>query len=68
MLDIIYSKVVSCQYNNPLVSYFRIKKSQKLVAKKYFLPIFYWDVNVYVKSYNVCLALKAVLHKPYRNL
>lgn len=66
MLEIIYSKIISYYYNNPLNSYFKIKKIWELVARKSFWPTFCQDVKVYVKGYDVCLASKAVRHKPYR--
>ena len=41
MLKIIYFKVISCYHNNLLAGYFLIKKTKKLVTKKYFKSIFY---------------------------
>lgn len=38
--EIIFSKVISYHYNNLLADYFRIEKTQELIAKKYFCLIF----------------------------
>ena len=55
-------------YNNPLVGYFGIEKMQELIARKYYLLILQKDVKVYIKSYNIYLASKAVQHKLYGDL
>ncbi len=48
--------------------HFGIKKTQELIARKYYWPTLQGDVEAYVKGYDVCLASKAVHHKPYRDL
>lgn len=55
-------------YNNLLASHFKIDKTCELVARKYYWPIFHYDVKVYIKDCDICLALKAVCHKLYRDL
>lgn len=67
MLKIICSKVISCYHNNLFVSYILIKKTEKLVAKKYFELIVYQDIKAFIKSYDICLLLKAVCYKSYKN-
>lgn len=66
--DIICSKVSNCYHNNPLVRYFKIKKTRDLVAKKHFWLIFRNNVEAYVKVCNICLASKTVHHKQYGDL
>ena len=55
-------------YNNFLACYFGIIKICKFLAKKYFWPILYHDIEAYINSYNIYLASKAIKHKPYGNL
>ena len=38
------------------------------MAQKYYWLTFSHNLEAYVKSYDVCLALKTVYHKPYSNL
>ena len=59
---------ISHYHNNPLTSYFGIKKTCKLLAEKYYWPTFCLNIKAYVKRCDVYLALKAVRHKPYDNL
>lgn len=63
-----YSEIISCYYNDPLTSYFRIKNVKILVDKKYFWSIFHQNVKAYVKGYDVYLALKTVCYKSYKDL
>ena len=58
-------ELISCYYNNLLAGYFGIEKTCKLLARKYYWPIFCHNGKVYVKGCDVCLALKAVRHKLY---
>ena len=59
---------MSRYYNYQLADHFGIKKIQEFVAQKYYWPTFYHEMKDYLKGYNVCLALKAVQHKPYSDL
>ena len=68
ILEIIWSELMSQYQYNPLASYFKIDQTQDLIAKKYYWSTLYQDVEVYVKSCNVCLASKAIWHKRYENL
>lgn len=64
---IIYSKVISCYYYNPLARYFEIKKIKKLITRKYFEPIFCQEIKAYLGGCDVCLVSKMVCHKLYEN-
>ena len=57
-------ELISCYHNNPLAGYFNMKKTCKFLAQKYNWPIFRYNVEVYVKSCDVCLAFKAVCYRP----
>ena len=65
--EIIQTELISKHHNYLLASHFGIEKTHKLVARKYYWPVCH-DVDDYVKVCNVCLASKAVRHKPYGNL
>ena len=64
---IIRTELISRHHNNLLAGHFGIKKTRKLVAKKYYWETLRHDVEVYVRGYDVCLTSKAVRHKPYGN-
>ena len=64
----IQTKLIIRQHNNPLAGHFVIKKTRKLLARKYYWPILRHDIEAYVKGYDICLASKAVRHKPYGDL
>ncbi len=64
----IRSELISRHHNNPLAGYFGIEKTWKLIARKYYWPTLQRDIEAYVKGCNVCLASKAIYHKPYGNL
>ena len=66
--EIIRFKVISCHHNDSLARYFGIDKTRKLIGRKYYWPSLRRDVESYVRGYDVCLALKAVRHKPYGDL
>ena len=66
--EIIQTKLISRHYNNLLAGYFGIEKTHKFVARKYYWSILCHDVKNYVKGCDICLALKAVRHKPYGDL
>ena len=61
----IWIELISRHYDNPLAGYFGIEKTRELLARKYYWPILCHNVNAYVKGCDVCLASKAVQHKPY---
>ena len=68
VLEIIRTELISRHHNNPLAGHFSIKKTRKLIARKYYWPMFCYDVEDYVKGCDICLASKAVQHKPYGDL
>lgn len=65
--NIIYFKIISRHYDNLLANYFRIKKIKKLVARNYFWPTFYQNIEPYVKDYDICLACKIVCYKLFED-
>ena len=65
---VIWTELISRHYNNLLASHFDIKNTCKFLAWKYYWPTLRHNIEVYVKSYDVCLASKAVCHKPYGDL
>lgn len=67
IFKILCSKLICCYYNNFLVDYFAIKKTYKLLAKKYYELTFCKDLECYVNDFDICLVLKAVQYKLYRN-
>ena len=64
----IWIELISSHYDDPLTGHFGIRKTRELLARKYYWPTLRHDVKAYVKGYHVCLALKTVKHKPYRDL
>ena len=64
----IETELISRYHNDPLAEHFGIKKTCKLWAEKYYWPTLRHDVKAYVKGCDVCLASKAVCHKPYGDL
>ena len=66
--EIIRSEVISRHHDDPLAGHFGIDKTRELVGRKYYWPSLRRDVESYVRGYDVCLALKAVRHKPYGDL
>ena len=66
--EIIRTELISRYHNGPLAGHFGIKKTRKLVIRKYYKPTLYRDVKNYVRGCNVCLASKAIRHKPYGDL
>ena len=66
--EIIGTKLIRRHHDDPLVSYFGIKKMRELVTSKYYWETLRHNVEVYVRDCNVYLVSKAVRHKPYRNL
>ena len=64
----IWIKQIRRYHNDVLASHFGIKKTCELLARKYFWPSLRHDVEACVKGCDVCLALKAVRHKPHGDL
>ena len=68
VLEFIRTELISMHHNDLLADHFGIEKTRELVARKYYWEILRRDVKNYVKGCNVCLASKAVRHKPYGDL
>ena len=66
--EIIYLELISRHHDKPLMGNFGIDKTQKLIARKYYWPTLRRNVKAYVKGSDMCLASKAVCHKPYGDL
>ena len=66
--EAIRTELISHHYDDPLAGHFGIEKTCELLAQKYFWPSLRHDVEAYVKGCDVCLASKAVRHKPYGDL
>ena len=66
--EIIRTELISRYHNNPLASHFGIEKTRELIARKYYWPTLYRDVEDYVRGCDVFLASKIVRHKPYGDL
>ena len=64
----IRTELISRHHNDPLAGHFGIEKTRELLARKYYWPTLRHDVEAYVKGCDVCLASKAVRHKPYSDL
>ncbi len=66
--EVIRTELISRHHDDPLAGHFGIEKTRELIARKYFWPTMRRDVEAYVKGCDVCLASKAVRHKPYGDL
>ena len=58
--EIIRIELISKHHNDLLAGHFSIKKTQELIAQKYYWPTLRHNINNYVKGCDVCLASKAV--------
>ena len=65
ILEIICFEVISCYHHDPLTGYFGIDKTWELEARKYSWSTICHDVKTNVWACNICLASKAVRHKPH---
>ena len=68
VLEIIRSEVISRHHDDLLAGHFGIDKTRELVGRKYYWPSLRKDVEDYVRGCDICLASKAVRHKPYGDL
>ena len=66
--EIIRTELISRHHDDPLAGHFGIEKTRELIARKYYWPTLRHDVEDYVRGCDICLALKAVRHKPYGDL
>lgn len=60
VLEIIQIELISKLYNNPLIGYFKIKKIRELIVQKSYCRTLRYDIETYVKKYNICLTSKIV--------
>ncbi len=65
---IVTIELISKYHDDLLASHFGIDKTRELIARKYYWLTLRKDVKAYAINCDVCLALKAVRHKPYSNL
>ena len=66
--EVIRTELISRHHNDLLAGHFGIKKIRELIARNYYWPSLRRDVEDYIRGCDVCLASKAVRHKPYGNL
>ena len=66
--ELIRTELISRHHDDPLAGHFGIEKTLELVARKYYWETLRRNVENYVKGCDVCLASKAVRHKPYGDL
>ena len=60
--------MISHHHNDPLVKHFGIDKTKELISWKYYWPSLKKDVKAYIRGYDICLPLKAIRYKPYKDL
>ena len=66
--EIIRTKIISRHHDDSLAEHFGIEKTRELFTWKYSWPTLRADIDAYVKGCNICLTLKIVRDKPYRDL
>ena len=66
--EIMRTELISRHHYDPLAGHFGIEKTRELVTRKYYWETLCHNVEVYVMGCDVCLASKAVKHKPYEDL
>ena len=66
--EIIWTKFISSHHNALPAGHFGIEKTRELLSRKYYWPMLRHDVDNYVRGCDICLALKAIRHKPYDDL
>ena len=64
---IIRTELISMYYYDLLAGHFGIKKTRKLIARKYYWETLRYDIKVYIRGFDICIASKTVKHKPYEN-
>lgn len=68
MPEAMRTEIICHHHANSLANHFDIAKTYQLGAYKYYWPTLWHNIKAYVKAYYMCLALKAVNHKPYDDL
>lgn len=66
--EIVKNKLISSDYNDLLVGYFRINKTPEVIIKKYYWPTLRRNIEVYVTSCDIFLVLKTIKYKIYNDL
>ncbi len=66
--EVIRIELISRHHDDPLAGHFEIDKTRELIARKYYWSSLWTNIEAYVKACDVCLASKAVRHKPYEDL
>ena len=66
--EIIRTELINRHHYDPLSRHFDIKIMCKFVIRKYYWKTLHYDVKVYIRGCDVCLASKTIRYKPYRNL
>ena len=66
--EAIRTELISRHHNNLLARHFGIDKTRELIGRKYYWSSLKKDVESYVRGCDVCLASKAIRHKPYGDL
>ena len=64
----IWIELISYHQKNLLIGHFGIKKTYKLLARKYYWPTLRHNVEAYIKGCDMYLVLKAMRYKPYSDL
>ena len=60
--------LIGRHHDDPLARHIGIDKTRELDGRKYYRPSLKRNVKSYVRVCDICLALKAVRHKPYSDL
>ncbi len=68
MPEIVRIELISRHHDDPLAGYFRINKTQDLIARKYYWLTLYRNIKAYLTGCDVCLAFKSVKYKPHDEL
>lgn len=67
VFKILYYKIMSWYNNNLQANYFNIKKTCKLIVKKYYWLTLNQGIESYIKSCDVYFILKVVCRKPNKS-
>ena len=65
ILKIIRTKLINCYYNYLLVGYFGIKNLNKLITRKYYYLILYYNIQCYISGSDIYLVFKVVKYTFY---
>lgn len=68
MTKISLTELISQHHNKLLANFFGINTIREYISQKYYCFSFCNDIKAYIKSFNICLAVKKVKHKLYGNI